>query len=158
MHTIVLVMGLTLGAPADAPECRNPPGRTLESYWAFVEACGCANLEPPSRASLDHERFLKACSEWRQRNPQVNVIVPDTPPARSAGSTQQTSPSDPPECRNPPARTSDSYWSFIEACGCASLEPPSKASRDHDRFLKACSRWRQRHPQIDVIVPAPPAR
>ena len=38
MHTIVLVMGLALGAPADAPECRNPPGRTSESYWAFVEA------------------------------------------------------------------------------------------------------------------------
>ena len=148
MHTMVLLMGLALGSPADAPECRNPPQRASESYWTFIEACGCANLDAPSRTSPDHERFLKACSRWRQRNPQINVIVPDTPPADSAGSTDHTNTGIPPECRTPPSRASDSYWTFIEACGCANLDAPSRTSPDYERFLKACSEWRQRNPQV----------
>jgi hypothetical protein len=156
MRTIALLMGLAFGTQADAPECRNPPSRASDSYWAFIEACGCANLDPPSRTSRDYERFLKACSQWRQRNPHINVIIPDTPTANSTRPTDQTGPADPTECRNSPARTSDSYWAFIEACGCASLDPPSKTSQDYERFLKACSQWRQRNPQIKLIVPSTP--
>jgi hypothetical protein len=133
MTTMALLLGLALGSPQDSPECRNPPSRSSDSYWAYIEACGCARVDPPSRASLDYDRFLKACSQWRRQNPQVNVIDPGTPVA--------------PECKNPPSSASSSYWDFIEACGCANLEPPSKASSDYDRFLKACSRWRQRTPR-----------
>jgi len=65
-------------SPADAAECRNPPSRVSAGYWDYIDACGCANLDPPSRASEDHGRFLKACSEWRERNPKVEVTVPAT--------------------------------------------------------------------------------
>lgn len=156
MHTMALLIGLALGSPADAPECRNPPSRASDSYWTFIEACGCVNLDAPSRTSPDYERFLKACSEWRQRNPQIDVIAPETPPGDSSGSTHPTNPQIPPECRNPPSRASDSYWAFIEACGCANLDAPSRASPDYERFLKACSEWRQRNPQVNVIAPGTP--
>jgi len=147
-----LLVGLALGSPADAPECRNPPSRASDSYWAYVDACGCAKLDPPSKTSPDYERFLKACGQWRQRNPQISVIVPGTP-ASSSRSTDQKSGAEAPECRNPPSRVSDSYWAYIDACGCAKLDPPSQPSQDYERFLKACSQWRQQNPQINVIVP-----
>ena len=92
MQTIALLVGLALGSPADAPECRNPPSRVSDSYWDYVEACGCAKFDPPSKASQDYDRFLKACSQWRQRNLQLNVIIPNTPPAASTGPTAETSP------------------------------------------------------------------
>jgi hypothetical protein len=99
---------------------------------------------------------MKACSQWRERNPQLKVIVPATPPAESP--TVDTSPADPRECEDPPPRMSDSYWSYIEACGCGKLDPPSRASLDYDRFMKACSQWRERNPRLKVIAPDPNAR
>jgi len=151
------LMTLALGTPADSPECRNTPSRVSDSYWAFVDACGCANLDPPSTASPDYARFLTACSRWRERNPQINVIVTDTRTADSTLSTDQTRAADPPECRNSPSRASGSYWTFIEACGCANLDPPSKTSPIHGRFLKACSQWRERNRSLTVIVPSQPS-
>lgn len=157
MQTLFLLVGVVLASLADSPECRNAPSRTSDAYWDYVDACGCANLEAPSRASQDYDRFLKACSRWRERNPQVNVIVSNPPLAGSTPSAAGTSPADSAECRNTPSRASDSYWDYIEACGCAKLEAPSSASQDYDRFLKACSRWRERNPQVNVIVPNAPA-
>src|SRR5262245_10624595 len=145
MHALALLTSLALGASAVAPECRNAPSRTSDAYWAFVEACGCARLEAPSRASQDYPRFRKACSQWRERNLQTGVVLLPTP-AAGLTAADRTSVLQPPECKNPPSRTSDTYWTFIEACGCASLEPPSSASRDYGRYLKACSQWRERNP------------
>lgn len=78
MYTLVLLLGLTAGSATVAAECRNPPSRVSPSYWDYIDTCGCAKLDPPSRASEDHGRFLKACSEWRERNPKVEVTVPAT--------------------------------------------------------------------------------
>jgi hypothetical protein len=156
MHTIALLVGLALGA--DAPECSNPPSRASDAYWPFIEACGCDALEPPSAASEDHARFLSACSDWRQRNPHTTVIVAEPTPSSPPDPIVTTSRTDSPECRNPPSRTSSSYWSYLEACGCANVDPPSRASADYDRFLKTCSGWRERNPRTEVIVPARPTR
>ena len=154
MHA--LLMSLALAAGADAPECRNPPSRSSDAYWSFIEACGCERLEAPSAASEDHERYLSACSAWRQRNPPTDVVVTEATPVSSGQAAGEVKREEPSECRNPPSRASSAYWSFIDACGCANLEAPSRASADHDRYLKACSDWRQRNPRIDVIVPARP--
>lgn len=156
MHTLALVTTLVLGASADAPECRNPPSRTSDSYWSFIESCGCDSVEAPSAASEDHDRFLAACSAWRQRNPQTDVVVVETPSSHSVEPVTRSSRAEPAECRNPPSRTSSSYWSFIDACGCANLDAPSPASADHDRYLKACSTWRERNPRTNLVVPARP--
>jgi hypothetical protein len=153
MHLTALLLGLALAGPADAPECRNPPARTSDAYWPFIEACGCASLEAPSRASSDYDRYLKACSGWRERNPSLTIVVPQPSPSSSPAPAAE--PSVPSECRNPPSRVSDAYWSFIDACGCAQLDPLSSASPDHDRFLTACSGWRARHPRIEIVVPTP---
>lgn len=64
------------GGRSAAPECANPPSRAAEGYWDYVEACGCARLDAPSSASPDHERFMQACSQWRQRNPHLEA-APD---------------------------------------------------------------------------------
>jgi hypothetical protein len=142
MNAIALLLGLALGGASDSPECRNPPSRSSDAYWSFIEACGCAKVDPVPRASLDYDRFMKACSQWRERNTQI--VAP-----RSSRS---------PECRNPPSSASASFWDFIDACGCASLEPPSRASGDYDRYMKACSDWRERNPGADASGPGGPAK
>lgn len=60
------------------------------------------------------------------------------------------------ECANPPSRASDAYWSYIDACGCAAVDAPSRASLDYDRYVRACSDWRQRNPQVNVIMSPSP--
>jgi hypothetical protein len=57
------------------------------------------------------------------------------------------------ECESPPPRTSDFYWDFIDACGCAKLDPPSRASSDYERYMKACGQWRERNPPGVVVDP-----
>jgi hypothetical protein len=156
-----LILSLVLGAGLLEPaECRDPPSRASDGYWDYIDACGCASLDPPSKASADYDRFLKACSRWRERNPKTTVVVSKTPgtdPVPPAAETARPSP----ECRNPPSRASSSYWDYIEACGCESVDPPSKASDDYSRYLKACSEWRERNPKVEVVVPSdapsPPA-
>lgn len=141
MPALALLMGLALASAEGTPaECRTPPSRTSDSYWSFVESCGCADLEPPAAGSPDQERFLRECSQWRERNP------PDgRNPLGAAGAR---------ECGNPPSRTSDAFWPYVEACGCGSLDPPSRASLDYDRYLKACGQWRERNPQVQVVTPS----
>jgi hypothetical protein len=148
-----MLLGLGLAGPTESSYCRNPPSRASESYWDYIGACGCARLEAPSRASSDHDRFVKACSEWRERNPQLTVALPDP----TAGDPVAPASPPPRECQSPPSRVSDSYWTFIDACGCAALTAPSRASSDHDRFVKACSDWRQRNPSSTVSVASPSA-
>jgi hypothetical protein len=148
---VALLLGLGLAGQAESSFCRNPPSRASDGYWDYIAACGCARLEAPSRASSDHDRFLKACSDWRARNAQSTVALPDP----TAGDPVTPASPPPRECQNPPSRVSDVYWTFIDACGCASLTPPSRASSDHDRFLKACSDWRQRNPSSTVSVAGP---
>lgn len=70
MHTLALSFVLIAGAAQGSPECANPPSAAYGFYWDYIEACGCAKLDAPSRASLIHDRFVKACSDWRQRNPR----------------------------------------------------------------------------------------
>lgn len=87
----------------------------------------------------------------------MNVIVPETV-APSPGETSAPAPSPTPagpECGTPKSRTSDGYWTHIDACGCASLDAPSRASQGYERFTKACSQWRQRNPTVNVIVTRP---
>src|SRR5262245_2114494 len=126
-HIATLLLSLAMGSTAGAPECASPPPRVSDAYWSYIDACGCARLDPPARASLDYDRFLKACSAWRERNSHGNA------PVRPLSA--QT-------CAAPPARGSEAYWDFIDACGCGKLDAPSRASADHDRFLKACSESR----------------
>ena len=145
MQSAALLLGLVLGGPSAAPECGNAPSRTSEFYWDYIEACGCQNLEAPSSASSDYERFLNACSRWRQRNPEVGVVGTKGTPADARR----------PECGNPPSRTSESYWLYLETCGCSKLDPPSRASSDYERFMKACGQWRQQNPEINAVDPAP---
>lgn len=71
--------------PQATPECDDPPSRAADGYWDYIEACGCARLEAPSKASDDHDRFMKACAGWRERNPQATE-----PPA--GGSAREPSP------------------------------------------------------------------
>ncbi len=147
---VAMMLGLGLAGQAESSFCRNPPPRAADTYWDYIAACGCARLEAPSRASSDHERFLKACSDWRERNPQSTVSLPDP----TAG--DPVTPSLPPrECQNPPSRVSDVYWTFIDTCGCASLTVPSRAAAEYDRFVKACSDWRRRNPSSTVSVAGP---
>jgi hypothetical protein len=61
-------------------ECATPPSRTSGAYWGFIEACGCASLEAPSRASSDYDRYEKACAQWRERNPYLAAPAPQPSP------------------------------------------------------------------------------
>jgi hypothetical protein len=66
--------GLTL------KECEKaPPSRISSQYWTFLEACGCEKTDAVSRASSDYERYLKVCSEWRERNPNLTPSPKPTP-------------------------------------------------------------------------------
>ena len=75
---------------AARPECGNPPARAASGYWDYVDACGCAGLQEPPLASSDHERYLRSCASWRERNPEALVPAPEptgapaTEPAREA--------------------------------------------------------------------------
>jgi hypothetical protein len=75
----LLSLTVALAGPASSQECTNPPSRASDSYWAYIDACGCDGVDAPSRASLDYDRYMRACSGWRQRNPQVNVILGPSP-------------------------------------------------------------------------------
>ena len=152
-----MAMAAILGLAMQAPECVNPPSRASDSYWTYIEACGCSRLDAPSGASSDHDRFLAACSAWRQRNPEITVTVPGGPvPSPSP------SPTPPPrECGIPPSRASDAFWSYLAACGCGQVQAPSAASPDHERFLKACGMWRESNPRVLIVAsptPRPSAR
>ena len=70
---------------AAGQECANPPSRASDSYWTYIDACGCSQLTAPSAASPDHERFLKACGAWREQNPRLNVIVSPSPRPSPSG-------------------------------------------------------------------------
>ena len=149
MHVLLALLGLALSEAPVPRECAAPPSRAESGYWSYIESCGCARLDPPSRASADHDRFMKACSDWRERQSQAVVSRPQATP----------------ECDDPPSRAAEGYWDYIEACGCARLEAPSKASDDHDRFMKACAGWRERNPQAaeppvggSDREPSPPSR
>jgi hypothetical protein len=149
MHGGALVVALVLGGGSSgARECANPPSITSSSYWTYIDSCGCSELPAPSRASNHYDRFMKACSAWRERNPRVNIVVTKSP-------ATTTNPG-PPECGGTggaPSRASNSFWTYIDACGCANVDTPSTSSPEYDRFMKACSAWRERNPQVDVIVP-----
>ena len=60
---VAVLLGLGLAGPPESSFCRNPPSRASDAYWDYIGTCGCARLEAPSRASSDHDRFVKACSE-----------------------------------------------------------------------------------------------
>lgn len=75
--------------PLATPECDDPPSRASDGYWDYIEACGCSRLEAPSKASADHDRFMKDCADWRERNPQA--VEPEPP--RGAQETPPPPPS-----------------------------------------------------------------
>jgi hypothetical protein len=150
-----------LANAAAAQECAAmPPSRTSQFFWDYLEACGCEKAAPISTASPDYARFQKVCSRWRERHPQPVVVVV-TPavsspaPVASPPTVVVTPPRATPECSSVPARVSDTFWSYIDACGCDRLSPVPEASPDHARFLKACSAWRARNPTPVVVVVAP---
>ncbi len=105
MHVLLALLGLALSEAPVPRECAAPPSRAESGYWSYIESCGCSQLDPPSRASADHDRFMKACSDWRERQSQAVVSRPQATP----------------ECDDPPSRAAEGYWDYIEACGCARL-------------------------------------
>ena len=144
---IASVLVFVLASAGGPRECVNAPSRVSDTYWDYIEACGCSNVEGPSRASADYERFLKACSRWRERNQAVKGAKP-------APSSTETPVGK--ECMNPPSRVSAVYWDYLDACGCAGVEPPPGASDDYKRFLNACSQWRQKNPgKVGPARPTP---
>jgi hypothetical protein len=151
MHGYVAALVL-LFVGANAPrECGSPPSRASDSYWEYLEVCGCANVDPPSRASDDWQRFMTACSKWRERNSQLTVVVAEP---------HATATPVPAECASPPPRASDSYWDYIDTCGCAAVDGPPRGSQDYKRFQKACARWRESHPDAVILLQktaSPPA-
>ena len=156
-------LALFLAVPA---ECKTPPARVSSGYWDFIEACGCSGLEAPSRASSDYDRYLKACSRWRERKPYLAVARPQpSAPPGSAPLPAATPPASPVpavpvarECATPPSRVSGGYWDFIDACGCARAEAPSRASSDYGRYEKACADWRERNQPVLAPTAPPPAQ
>jgi hypothetical protein len=135
---------LVLALQPAGQECANPPSRASDAFWTYVEACGCARIEPLSQASPDHDRLLAACARWSARNPQVIVASP-TPSPTALGQG----------CGAPPSRASDAYWAYVDRCGCGQLVAPSAASSDYERFMKACGGWRERNPSPIVVSPSP---
>jgi len=46
-----------------AIDCRqSPPSRASSEYWDYLEICGCTNVEPLSRASIDYEKWSSVCA------------------------------------------------------------------------------------------------
>ncbi len=162
MRLAFLVVAASVWAgSAAAQECAaDPPSRVSDAYWGYLEACGCARTAPVPRASNDYDRYLKTCSAWRARNPQLTVVVKDVAPAPNTGgapspaTTSVVSSTAAAECRSgdAPLRTSTAFWGFIESCGCERTSAVPRASLDYDRYLKACSDWRQRNPSTTVIL------
>lgn len=157
---IAVAFAFTAGTAA-AQECTvQPPSRTSQFYWSYLEACGCEKAAPVSTVSPDYPRFQKVCSQWRERNPQPVVVVvapASTPPiAASPVTIVVTTPRATPECGQAPARVSDQFWSYIDTCGCDKLSRVPEASPDHGRFLEACAAWRARNPTPIVVVAPPP--
>ena len=145
----ILLALVFMVAGADGPsECANPPSRVLDSYWDYIEACGCSKLEAPSRASSAHGRYMKACSAWRERNPAARFSSPEPEPSPSPSPAAR-------ECTNPPSRIASDYWDHLESCGCAGVEAPPRASDDFQRFRKTCSDWREDNPVIVRPTPRP---
>jgi hypothetical protein len=145
---VAVLIGLGLAGPADSTYCLNPPARASDEYWDYIKACGCDRLYVPPRASSEYERFTAACNAWRERNPQAPV---PSPKADSA--------SPPRDCRIPPSRASDAYWTYIESCGCGVLLAPSRASLDYDRYWKACNDFieLERRRMLGLPSPSPAA-
>jgi len=77
-------MARAVSPVAARPECGNPPARAASGYWDYVDACGCAGLQEPPLASSDHERYLRSCASWRERNPEVLVPTPEVSPEPGA--------------------------------------------------------------------------
>ena len=158
MRLALLVVGFSfLAHAAVAQECAaQPPSRTSQFFWGYLEACGCEKVAPLSTASPDYARFQKVCSQWRERNPQPTVVVVTPGPVASPTTVVITPPRATPECSVVPSRVSDNFWSYLDACGCDKVARVPETSEDHGRFLKVCSAWRTRNPApVVVVAPSP---
>lgn len=93
---------LAVLASGEGSQCANPPSRASDAYWDYVDSCGCANLDPVSRASQDWDRFSRACRQWRERNPQVNVVIVASPAAPSPSPAASPTPRPTPRIRATP--------------------------------------------------------
>jgi hypothetical protein len=91
MPTAALLLGLALLGQTEVPGCGDPPSIASSAFWDHIAACGCAKTVPPSRASLDYDRYLQACAQWRRENPQVNVFVANPSPNPPSSPTPQPS-------------------------------------------------------------------
>ena len=103
MYVALFLLGLVGGSASEG--CGSPPSRASDSYWNYIEACGCDQVDAPSRASADYDRYLKACAQWRERN-QVKVVVspsPTTAPTPAASPSPAPSPKPTPSAK--PAAT-----------------------------------------------------
>lgn len=80
-------------------ECGAPPARASSAYWDYVEACGCTSLTEPPAASADHDRYMRACADWRERNPPLLVVPvvlePVAEPLRDAPAEPEAPKADP---------------------------------------------------------------
>jgi hypothetical protein len=145
---VAVLLGLGLAGPSESSACLNPPARASDAYWDYIATCGCARLYVPPRASSEYERFTTACAAWVERNPQTTVAVPSPTSGDPVAPYRK-------ECRFPPSRATDAYWSYIDSCGCGILHPPSRASLDYDRFMKACDDFSERQMRRMMGLPSP---
>jgi len=79
--------------PSPPRNCGIPPSRASDAYWTFIEACGCGILYAPSRASLDYDRFMKACDDFAERQMRRMMGLPGPSPAASPQPSPSPSPS-----------------------------------------------------------------
>jgi hypothetical protein len=155
---LIVAIASLLADHAAAQECSvHAPSRASEGYWDYIDSCGCDHVTPVSRASSDYKRFLKACSQWRERHRAAVVVVSQAPTAAASPAPLASAFPDA-TCANAPSRVSDAFWTFIDACGCNDVSAVSLASPDHARFQRACASWRERNPPPAVVVSPTPGR
>jgi hypothetical protein len=107
-QNVVTAPSPTAGNPVAAPyrrQCGIPPSRATEEYWTFIASCGCGNLLAPSRASLDYDRFMKACDDFyeAQTRWRLGLSSPSPAPSPRPSPSPPPSPSPSPAARPSPA-------------------------------------------------------
>jgi hypothetical protein len=73
----IVVIGACLLSPSAgwaAIDCKQAaPSRASSAYWDHLEVCGCAHVEPLSRASTDYERWVSICAASLREAEQARV-------------------------------------------------------------------------------------
>jgi hypothetical protein len=140
----LVVLGLGAARSWAGGECDQRPSRASDAYWKYLERCGCNDVPAVSSASADYDKWTAACQKWRLDHPQPAATpAPSPSPVASPAASVKRRRS--PDCASAPSRSSSSYWSYLERCGCEDAEPVSGASPDYDRWAAACDEWKKKN-------------